>query len=650
MQRGPKDPDLFRIKRYGARWYRDPLPADDTWPEMVEPVPAVTTIKKAWAKPFRKKTPTGLVVPLDAYRAAEYVSRNLAQLTEMHPEQILAEVATAPDRDLAKAADRGTAIHTIMEALAVGVQPCVELLEHDVQPFVPACQAFVADWQPEWLITEAVAVNRQIGFAGTLDAILRLDGRVTLVDYKSRGSAHGAYPEEACQLGGYASADYLVVTGDDGNLQRIPLPTLDAGAIISVTADDSYRVYPVDLAEARRAFLGMFETWRIRRGGESDARKAIGSALGVPPGTQDQTDDKTGHAADPPGGTERRPDDTPPEPRHNGDDPQPGIEVDTHLASVRKPESHTGTVHDGGDAKEPDRYPEDDASESDREAGGEHSDGEGGPGHLPLSEEEQRHTGSDQDTENSEDEPGHPVAPTEHGEDTTPLRLDGGQEQETHLRHRVRAIVGALAGRPTPWPWPDVPTFKSGRPLTLADLHQIDRWCWTVEGILGLPFPPEQQTGIAPEPTPDAPPRRPPPDPATEWAERGRALLSLLDDEQLARACAATAECETTKMSRPHYLALQAVVTQVSEPAGVIFAHWGAGGVEIRPVDDIELALLAAMPTEGTVTRAATKVTALQRAKRVAVALGRPNPRSYADVCGDLVLAACVAVGHGAEG
>ena len=531
---------------------------------MSEAVPAVTTIKKAWSKPFRKKTSTGLLVSLDAYWAGNYVAENIDELANLDAEAIVSKVATAPDVSLNRAADRGTGVHSVLEALAAGTKPAVDLIEDDAKPFVEACQRFVDDWRPRWLMTEVVAFNRAIGFAGTCDAVIELPGLgLCVVDWKSRGEKHGAYPEEGCQLGGYASADYYVVTNEAGELERVVVPSFDAGAIVSLCPDGTYQVYPVDIEEAKGAFLALFETWRVRREGERSARRAIGLPLSRPPAGEFV----------------------------GGDD-----------------------AHDEG--------------QDDRQAVGQAS----GVERLEHHQEPQEVRGEEQ----------------------------GGfkaGERRTHYRDRIRVIVEAVAGGALPIPWPsDVPTLKSGKPLSDLEWSLVDRWVNDVESLLSLPFAPpllvdgdeNRPIEAVAAPEPDSAVRTDHHAEARAWAERGRALLSLLDDEALAHACAAIADVESIRMSRVHFLALEAVVTQVSGAGGVLVAHWSPPGVvEVKAVPDIELALIAAMPTTDTVKSKATKGEALRRARNIAKRLGRKSPKSFADLCDDLLLAACVAVGHG---
>lgn len=276
--RGP-DPELFRTTYRKQRWYVDPLPGDDRWPATDAKWPSVSTVKKAWDKPFRKKLPTGQTVPLDAFWAAEFIVDHHDAIQGLDRDSAIAVIATSGERWLTKAAERGTDMHTVMERLAVGEDVNEIGLNAEARPFLPACKAFVAEVKPEWRMAEVVAVNRSIGFAGTADAVKYIPGvGIAIVDYKTRGTGHGCYEEDSAQIGGYSLAEYFVVVDGDGITRRVDPAKADAGLIVSLTAD-SYRLYPIDLNEAQTAFLKMYETWQDRRDGTAAARRAIGHPL-----------------------------------------------------------------------------------------------------------------------------------------------------------------------------------------------------------------------------------------------------------------------------------------------------------------------------------------------------------------------------------
>jgi hypothetical protein len=277
--RGP-DPELFRTTYRKQRWYVDPLPGDDRWAATDARWPSVSTVKGAWSKPFRKKLPTGQTVPLDAFWAAEFIVDHHDAIQGLDRDSAVAVVATSGERRLNKAAERGIDVHTVMERLALGEEVNEIGLKAEARPFLPACKSYVAEVQPKWLMSEVVAINRSIGFGGTADAIKRIPGLgVVAVDYKTRGTDHGCYEEDAAQIGGYSLAEYFVIVDPTtGEIRRIEPPKIDAGLIVSLTAD-SYRLYPIDLNDAQTAFLKMYETWQDRRDGTAAARRAIGHPL-----------------------------------------------------------------------------------------------------------------------------------------------------------------------------------------------------------------------------------------------------------------------------------------------------------------------------------------------------------------------------------
>lgn len=286
--RGP-DADRFRIKHYGARWYIDPLPACPIAPATTDSWPSVTTVKKAWSKPFRKKLPTGEAVPLDAYWAAEFTLDHLPAVTQLAASDTAAAMALicgAGARTLNRAADRGTGVHTVLETLGAGQQVDELLLDDVVRPYLPACRAFIADWHPTWVATEFVAINRTLGFGGTADAIITIDlpgvGPYTcLVDWKSRGGAHGCYEDEIAQLGGYSLAEYIIVIGPDGRPTRHLMPNLDGVLVVSLNAE-GYQATPADLDGAQEAFGGMLRSWAGQREGQKAARTARAHPIMLP--------------------------------------------------------------------------------------------------------------------------------------------------------------------------------------------------------------------------------------------------------------------------------------------------------------------------------------------------------------------------------
>lgn len=279
---GPEHPDKFRTKdRWGRRWYVDPLPADNTWDAWDGEVPAISTLKKAWSKEFKKKLPTGQTVKLDAYRAAVYVVDHLAYVRDLVKEDRHAAIATisaSADHALNRAGRRGTDVHQAAEWRANNMPVDPNMFSDDARPYLPVVDQFVADLKPVFLYSEVVGIRR--GWWGcTVDTIVEIDGVTYVADWKTRAadSNHGAYEEEACQIGANAMCDYYI-TRQNGGAVRIPVPHLDRGLIVSLRPD-GYELYPIELTEAGVAAESLREGWALKSEGQKHARDAIGRPL-----------------------------------------------------------------------------------------------------------------------------------------------------------------------------------------------------------------------------------------------------------------------------------------------------------------------------------------------------------------------------------
>lgn len=275
------DPERFRTTYYGGRRYIDPLPADDRW----EPT---GTKEKLWnctgiAKAvedgqFWKKLDDSNKAPLDAVRVADYVNANWDRLADTPADERRTAMAMAAPRDLSRAANRGTAVHALIEALLRGETPLI--LEADAEPYQAIAEQVAADIAGTVDTMEAVGFGRRddlpVTWGGTYDA-LHSDGSL-LVDYKSRGadSQHGCYPKEVVQLGLGALCDYYIGTDEHGEAVRIEMPQFTDLALISIKPD-SYEVFPVDVTEAKEAALQALEAHAAQKAGQKRARSAIGN-------------------------------------------------------------------------------------------------------------------------------------------------------------------------------------------------------------------------------------------------------------------------------------------------------------------------------------------------------------------------------------
>jgi hypothetical protein len=89
---------------------------------------------------------------------------------------------------------------------------------------------FVRDYEPEYLATEASVYSRKWHYAGTLDAIVKIDNRTLLLDAKT---GKGVYPEVALQLAAYRYADFI--GAPDGSEE--PMYPVDGCAVLHLPAE-----------------------------------------------------------------------------------------------------------------------------------------------------------------------------------------------------------------------------------------------------------------------------------------------------------------------------------------------------------------------------------------------------------------------------
>ena len=136
-----------------------------------------------------------------------------------------------------------------------GVAAETEVLNRMLDRFDEWLQRF----QPSYQATEVTVYHPEYGYAGTCDGFLTIDGVRLIIDYKTsregydgRGNAKTPYPEAALQLAAYRYASHAAVwrprriekfrrryylLSDAERDQAVPVPEVDAGAVIHLTPD-----------------------------------------------------------------------------------------------------------------------------------------------------------------------------------------------------------------------------------------------------------------------------------------------------------------------------------------------------------------------------------------------------------------------------
>ncbi len=171
---------------------------------------------------------------------------DLAQLP--HSER-LKRLQGAPRADRDAAANRGTQVHGLADALVRGEEVAVpeELAGH-----VDSYLRFLDDWQVEPLLVEVSVFSRRWRYGGTLDLIADLAGGGRwLLDIKT--SRSGPFGEVSAQLAGYRYADIYL---DDDGVEH-PMPEVQRCGVVWVRSD-GYDLIPFEAGRAEhRALLHM---------------------------------------------------------------------------------------------------------------------------------------------------------------------------------------------------------------------------------------------------------------------------------------------------------------------------------------------------------------------------------------------------------
>lgn len=161
-----------------------------------------------------------------------------------------------------KAMARGTELHKAAEKLALGQPPEVE--DHIV-PYLDQYRRFLEEYQPTFLMAEAPVYNPTLGYAGTLDGVVVLDGEPLVADIKTtewgpdaltpagKPKMRPPYPEVALQLVAYRRAELVGLLSErreaqggryylfDHEQQHEPMPET-AGAVCVVVSPFDYTV------------------------------------------------------------------------------------------------------------------------------------------------------------------------------------------------------------------------------------------------------------------------------------------------------------------------------------------------------------------------------------------------------------------------
>lgn len=239
-----------------GRYYQDPNPAFEG-----ALYPSVTNVLSSIAKPA--------LVPAAAKEVAEHAMATLPALIKASRDPESAKDALRTLKSRAEvvwglAADRGTQVHALAEAHMNGLalpEATPEIHAYFKQ-YLKFCQDYGVDIDTDIVASEASVVNRDVGYAGTMDFLLNLrtaldDGKpLSLVDLKTsaKSSRFAMYQEHPLQLAALRHAKTMWLP----NGMEEPMPFADRCWILNLRPN-GYALMPVEAGAqefaAFKAFL-----------------------------------------------------------------------------------------------------------------------------------------------------------------------------------------------------------------------------------------------------------------------------------------------------------------------------------------------------------------------------------------------------------
>lgn len=168
-------------------------------------------------------------------------------------------------KGIRSATELGELVHAACEEYALtGKRPKVDA---EVEPFLEQFDRWLERFTPSYQATEVAVYHPELGYAGTTDAFLTIDGVRYVADYKSsrksidaQGKPTTPYPEQvALQLAAYRWAKYAAIwrprrmekfrrryylLSAAERAMAQPVPEVDTGLVIHITPE-ACEAYPI---------------------------------------------------------------------------------------------------------------------------------------------------------------------------------------------------------------------------------------------------------------------------------------------------------------------------------------------------------------------------------------------------------------------
>jgi len=213
-------------------------------PNTKELVPSITNVIGVLNKPALPRWAARVVA-----EQAVAMRDSLPKLDEAEAVDML---KGSPWRKSTRAADRGTTIHSYLEARMRDEDP--QEISGEAALYRKAADQFLDEWNPEPLHLELTVFGPDYAGTGDMWAVLN-NGATAVLDYKT---SKAIYPEAALQLAALARAQLT----PDGGIA----PTVDEAWVIRIGHDGYEAQRVADIDYNYQAFRACLQAWRWMNG------------------------------------------------------------------------------------------------------------------------------------------------------------------------------------------------------------------------------------------------------------------------------------------------------------------------------------------------------------------------------------------------
>jgi hypothetical protein len=242
---------LHRDAKHFYTWQGDP------------PVPGITSIIGILDKPALvgwAKRETAIAAIRNWQTVAKMVSDQPPIEDQLAYHPAVAYLKATPGYQRDRAANAGTVVHAIAEAIAKGERPVIpDEYEDFARAFI---RDFIEKYKPKFhpLYVEAMVYHTGadvvLPYGGTMDLFCQIGDDIVLLDHKTTKS--GVYPETALQLAAGRYAEFIGKPDDD---KKYAIPKVDRCAVLWIRPEGA-ELIPFDVTPREfQAFSAARMAW-----------------------------------------------------------------------------------------------------------------------------------------------------------------------------------------------------------------------------------------------------------------------------------------------------------------------------------------------------------------------------------------------------